>query len=606
MHYIHPKTKKYCTSLIDVLETCADFQPDTLAFRFLLDKGRNPKSLTYRNLDQRARAIAALLQERKVKKGDRVILLYPPGLELIEAFHGCIYAGAIAVLVYPPANPKLVERLQAIIENAGAKILLSTDDIIKKFRQLKWLKFITHLPLLKHFTQPYFAKQIPFTRWDFEKLTLVTTNDIALETARDWHPVAIAADHLAFLQYTSGSTGIPKGVMISHKNLLHNLSITREAFGLTDESIVVSWLPPYHDMGLIGGILQPLFSGIPCTLMSPFHFLHKPVEWLKAISDFKGIVSGGPNFAYRYCAEKISEPDKEELDLRSWSLAFNGAEPIHAETLEKFYRAFAVCGFKKKAFYCCYGLAEATLFVSGNMPEQGYKVIYVDNDALNKHKVIIVDQHDTHSKSLVSSGYVFQEVRIVNPHTRKECEDFEVGEIWIHSASVAQGYWQLSEATQATFHVHIQGDESHKPYLRTGDLGFIYKDNLYISGRLKDLIIVHGVNHYPQDIEHSVNESHQSIRIGQSAAFSIEMDEEEHLGIVCEVQPDVDEKTYPAIFSAIQRAVAKNNRLSTNIIALLPAKSLPKTTSGKVKRGLCRDSLLDGTLVTLAIWKLAK
>lgn len=597
-----PMTDINCETLIDVLKNRAVIQADVLAFRFLR-KDKEPETITYKSLDRKARAIAATLQHRGIKMGDRVILIYPPGLDLIAAYFGCLYAGAIAVPVYPPFNSKLVEKLQSIIKNSEAKILLSTTIVTQQLRQLKFLKLLIRMPVLKQLAKRYLAKYSELTQWDLEKFSWMTTDDIPLSQVDNWKQLMISADHIAFLQYTSGSTGHPKGVMVSHENLLHNLSLIRQGFNVAENSVGVSWLPPYHDMGLIGGILQPLFSGVPSILMSPLYFLRNPLAWLKTISDFQVTTSGGPNFAYNYCVDKIREDQKVGLDLSSWKLAFNGAEPIRAETLERFYEAFKNCHFQKEAFYSCYGLAEATLIVSGTEYFQGYHVLYVSDKALKEHYIKLVNAADSDAKPLVSCGHPLQEVRIVDPDTHQLCKADVVGEIWVNSPSVAKGYWQRPEETQETFNAHIVNDENHISYLRTGDLGFIIEGNLYIAGRLKDLIIIYGINHYPQDIEYTADHCHPSIRSGNCAAFSIEENGKEHLALVCEVKEETLKDNYEDIFTTVKQAIAKHHALTLYTFVLLPPKTLPKTTSGKVQRNATRQALQEGAFPMLKIWK---
>ncbi|WP_058533816.1 non-ribosomal peptide synthetase [Legionella saoudiensis] len=416
----------------------------------------------------------------------------------------------------------------------------------------------------------------------------------------------VNANNLVFLQYTSGSTGHPKGVMVSHGNLLDNLFAIYKNFGVQPDCSATCWLPPYHDMGLIGGILQPLFAGIPVILMSPMHFLQNPFSWLETISTYRTTESGGPNFAYQYCVTKITEEQKDALDLSCWQLAYNGAEPIHAESMERFVKAFSRCGFKRSTIYPCYGLAENTLFATGMRRGDGYNVIDVSLNSLRENQITLVsDAVDSDKHSLVSSGWVNESVSIVNPESLNRCKPEEVGEIWLSSSSVAHGYWGKPELAEETFTATIKDDTTQTYYLRTGDLGFIHNGQLYVTGRLKDLIIIHGRNYYPQDIEHTANNAHLRVRSGCCAAFSMTFNTEEHLVIVCEVKRvfEESEKTYAEICEQIEREVEQEHELSVHTIILIPAKSIPKTTSGKIRRKVVKDLLYKEELALYYLWQ---
>ncbi len=600
---ILPQTEQACDTLIDVLEYRAQAHNEDRIYQFLPDQGGDPQKMTYPELAKRAQAIAAILQ-KKLKVGDRALLIYPPGLELIAAYFGCLYAGVIAVPVYPPLNAHLVEKIQHVIEDAKPNILLSTQNIVKKLRQLRLLKFATQVPLVKQVVKRLWHREIEITRWDLNSMPWLTTDDISFSAASQWQRPDITSDHLAFLQYTSGSTGHPKGVMVSHENLLHNLEIIHNAFGIHQNSSAVIWLPPYHDMGLIGGIIQALYEAANCTLMSPMRFLQSPYNWLEAISQYRATVSGGPNFAYDYCAKKITSEQKAKLDLSSWELAFNGAEPVHADTIERFYEAFKECGFRKEAFYPCYGLAEATLFVSGKVYQQGSQVEYFSKEVLLNHRIKTTAASEPKTKVLVNCGCPAQNVCIIDPKNHSICQTDEVGEIWVHSASVAKGYWQRPEETKKTFHAHIRGEQDHQNYLRTGDLGFIHDGCLYVTGRLGDLIIIHGRNYYPQDIERTVGHCHPLIRSGSCAAFAIEIDAEQRLVILCEIQP-VQEKAdeiYAELCQIVANAVAHQHELVTHEIALISPHQLPKTTSGKIRRRYAKELFEAQKLFSLYQW----
>ncbi len=456
---------------IDVLRSRARDNPSARAYTFLADGDREGVHLTYGELDARARSIGALLQEHGAR-GERALLLYPPGIEYIAAFFGCLYAGAVAVPAYPPRLNRSLPRLRSILEDARPRVALTTSAILGRVEgwreQEPWLGAIPWLE----------------------------TGSLALNGVADWEDPGAGEDTLAFLQYTSGSTGTPKGVMLSHGNLLHNSRELRRCFGYSTESRSMVWLPPYHDMGLIGGILQPLHGGFPATLMAPVAFLQNPLRWLAAISRDRATISGGPDFAYDLCVRRIPAAEREALDLSSWEVAFSGAEPVRAATLERFARAFAPCGFRRQSFYPCYGLAEATLIASGGPAFAGAVERVFEARALDSHQAVLAVE----GKRLVGNGQCLtgQRLAIVDPETSISCPPGVVGEVWVAGPSVAQGYWNRPEETGATFGARLPGGGG--PYLRTGDLGFLDGGELFITGRLKDLIIIRGRNHYPQDV----------------------------------------------------------------------------------------------------------
>ena len=398
-------------------------------------------------------------------------------------------------------------------------------------------------------------------------------------------------------RYTSGSTGSPKGVKLTHANLLHNAAMVYAAFEHTQDDVYVSWLPTFHDMGLMAGVLQPLYAGIPAIEMSPISFLQRPVRWPAAISRYKATTSGGPNFAYDLCVRRISEEKKTEINLSSWTVAFNGAEPVRAETLDRFAAAFQSCGFRREAFHPCYGLAEATLIVTGGQKSEA--PIVKAWTSLDETEALSTDKP---RKRVVGCGQALlnQRIAIVDPETLSECSPGQTGEIWIRGPSVAQGYWDRSEDTKATFEVFITTGEG--PFLRTGDLGFFSDGELFVTGRLKDLIIIRGVNHYPQDIELTVEGCHQALRPGCGAAFSIEALGEERLAVVHEV--DTTQEQHPnSVIEQIRTAIASDHELQVHAVALLKPGAVFKTSSGKIRRRECRNAFLSGSLKTVAEWR---
>ncbi len=565
------------STLVDLLRWRTLSHSALPAYRFLLDGETEEGQLSYQALDERARAIGAWLQEAGAA-GERVLLLYPPGLEFITAFFGCLYAGAVAVPAYPPRANRTLLRLQAIASDAEAKVALTNAATLAKVDAL-----LDQAPQLKG-------------------MLWLATEDAPAGLAETWRRPDVNSDTLAFLQYTSGSTALPKGVMVSHGNLMHNERLIQQACEHTEQSTFVGWLPLYHDMGLIGNVFQPIYLGAACVLMSPVAFLQRPLRWLEAISRYRAATSGGPNFAYDLCVRKITSEQRASLDLSSWTIAFNGAEPVRAETMERFAAAFQDCGFRRQAFYPCYGLAEATLFVSGGHKDAEYSSLEIQAAAFGDNQVKEANAEDE-AQTLISCGRTLLDQRliIVDPQSLQRCSSEQVGEIWLAGQSVAQGYWNKPEETQKTFRAYI-AETGDGPYLRTGDLGFIREGELFVTGRLKDLIIIRGRNHYPQDIELTVERCHAALRPGCGAAFSVELEREERLAITQEIdhrqQFDPDE-----VFDSIRRAVADEHELQPHIIVLLKSGSIPKTSSGKIQRHACRAGLLAKSLGAIALWQ---
>ena len=568
---------------------------DDLALIFLQDGAGDELRLTFGELDRRARAIAARLQELGAT-GERALLLYAPGVDYVAAFFGCLYAGVVAVPAYPPDPSRLqrsLPRLLATVADSRCKFLLTTGLIASMGQAM--LEFA---PALR-------------------EMTWVSSDAIELADADAWHPASVSGSSLAFLQYTSGSTGNPRGVMLTHENLLHNLALIASSLQLRADTVGVSWLPPYHDMGLIGAILCPLIHGGPLTLMSPLAFLQRPLRWLQAISKYAAAASGGPNFAYDLCVRRVSAAEVSQLDLSRWRTAFTGAEPVRRDTLEAFARHFAASGFRREAFYPCYGLAEATLIVSGGTPGAGVQVFSADSTALMQN--FVLQAGDAASQTpIVACGRALgdQTVVIVDAARAMPVADTSVGEIWVAGPSVAPGYWERSEESLATFRAYLADGKG--PFLRTGDLGFLRDGELFITGRLKDLIIIRGSNHYPQDIERTVEACHPRIRKGCSVAFSFKYDADEHLVVVAEVERrelgaraptdsasalmDASESplVLDEIINAVRSAVTLQHQLQVHAVVLIEARTLPKTSSGKVQRHATRAGYMAKTLTELA------
>jgi acyl-CoA synthetase (AMP-forming)/AMP-acid ligase II len=566
------------STLVDLLQCRAQHHSTQVALTFLQDGEQEEKNLTYEALDLHSRVIATQLQALNVC-GERALLLYPPGLDYISAFFGCLYAGVIAVPAYPPRRNRSLFRLQSIFQDAQPTVVLTTAELLAD-----WERWFSSFP-------------------DFQALHWITTNNITNKSAEEWLFPDIGGDTLALLQYTSGSTATPKGVMIDHKNLLSNLALIHERYELTLDSRVLSWLPPYHDMGLVGGILQPLYAGISMTLMSPVMFLQRPLRWLQAISRYKATISGGPNFAYDLCVRKVSAEQRANLDLSSWSLAFNGAEPINNETLDRFTRAFECCGFRREAFYPCYGLAEATLLVSGGSKDIPPVLKTLQRAALEQNRVIPNLKQEDESRILVGCGQLSpqQRVVIVHPESLTPCSSNEVGEIWISSASVAQGYWNNPIETERTFRACL-AEMKENSFLRTGDLGFVEDGELFVTGRIKDLIVIRGRNYYPQDLELTVETSHSIMRLNCGAAFTIDVDGQEQLVIVQEIERHYRSSNLDDVVAAIRRAIAEQYELQTYAVSLIKTGSIPKTSSGKIQRHTCRASFLSKSLDVIHHW----
>jgi len=567
------------STLVELLQHRALHQGNDIGFRFLVDGERELVEWTYADLDRKARAIAASLQSMDLE-GERALLLYPSGLDFVAAFFGCLYAGVTAVPAYPPRRNRNMARIDAIANDAEAKIALTTFDVLERVQTM-----ISETPSLQQI------------RWR-------ATDQWDEDLADGWQRPDVHGGTLAFLQYTSGSTGTPKGVMLSHANLMHNSAMISYAFEHTRSGGGCFWLPLYHDMGLIGGILQPLYMGKSNTLFSPTHFLQKPVRWLRMISQTGCTISGGPNFAYDLCVEKVTAEQKTTLDLSRWTLAFNGAEPIRADTIDRFSKAFAECGFRREAFYPCYGLAEATLIVTGGYKQSPPVVKSIQIEGLERNEVIETEPGAEDSRALVGSGgnLLDQQIVITDHETFDPLGDNRVGEIWVSGPSVAGGYWKRDDLTKQIFQARLS--DGRGPFLRTGDLGFLRDGELFVTGRLKDLIIFRGVNHYPQDIEHTAQAAHEHVARCAGAAISVGEEGAEQLVFVQETvrRRDLD---FPAIIEAIRKKVAGTHELALSAIVLIKTRSIPKTSSGKIQRHACRDGYLAGTLAAQATWSVA-
>ncbi|MCI0358028.1 MAG: aminotransferase class I/II-fold pyridoxal phosphate-dependent enzyme [Planctomycetaceae bacterium] len=565
------------TSLVDSLRYWTEQQPQEVAY-YYTDGEAEETSLTYEQFDRHARAIAARLVDLGMS-GERALLLYPQGLEFITAWFGCLYAGVVAVPAYPPRRNRNMQRIQAISDDAQAKIALTELDIIDRTEDL-----LDEAPHLKQL------------RW-------LATDRIPDSDGQGWTAPRIRPDALAMLQYTSGSTGTPKGVMLSSANLIHNVQLICYSFEPNRHSSGLSWLPTYHDMGLVGGVLFTMFFGRPSVVMSPMAFLQKPVRWLRGITKYGVSISGGPNFAYDLCTQKITDDQLAGLDLSNWKVAFNGAEPVRADTLARFAERFGPYGFRREAFLPCYGMAETTLIVTGAYQSRLPTVRAFDGRQLDAKRVVPAAKGDEGARELIGCGRVLpdEQVLIVDPDTRRELPPGQIGEIWIASPSVAQGYWRNAEATEATFRARVEG-MSGGPFLRTGDLGFIAEGQLYVTGRLKDLIIVRGVNRYPQDIEFTVERADDRIAPQAVGAFAVDLAGRERLIVVAEVER-TRRDDWSDVIDSVRKAVTAQHELPPDAVVLVRFGSIPKTSSGKIQRHACREEFLAGTLQIVGQWR---
>jgi acyl-CoA synthetase (AMP-forming)/AMP-acid ligase II len=542
-------------SMAEVLQARADVSADAPAFSFLVDGEEGPR-VSYAELDRQARAVAAALAD-VAGPGERALLVYPPGIEFIAAFFGCQYAGVVPVPAYPPRIDPLGvgwQPLANVAADCRPRVTLTGGALA-----------------------PYVAGGLHHAP-SLSGVPCLVTDDLAGRASR-WRPRDADPDALALLQYTSGSTGEPRGVMVTHRNLMHNERLIHAAFEHSGPGVGVCWLPTYHDMGLIGGVLQVVLHGASCVLMSPVDFLRRPALWLHAISRYRADTSGGPGFAYDYCVQRIGAEEKLGLDLGHWSVAAIGSEPISPRTVEEFAAAFAPCGFRPETFYPCYGLAEATLFVTGGPKGRGPSLRNIDG------------------RTLVGCGRTWpgQDVRIVDPDARTPCADGRAGEVWVAGPSVAAGYWGRPAETAETFRAHL-ADTGEGPFLRTGDLGVLHGGELFITGRLKDVLVLRGRNHHPQDIEETVQSVHPKLRRGCGAAFEVERDGRARLVVVQEVERRCRDLDVERLVGDVRQAVAERHEVQLHDLVLLEYGSIPKTSSGKVRRHACREGYVGGTL----------
>lgn len=570
------------TTIVELLRSRASEQPEQHAYTFMVDGKTEGDRLTYAELDRRVRAIAATLQKNNVQ-GERALLLYPQGLEVIAAFCGCLYAGVIAIPVPPPESGRLkrtLPRLRSIVKDAQATIALTTAGIFELIETVK--------------------DDFP----EFEQMRWIDTEKVELDLADEWVDPQVDKDRLAYLQYTSGSTSTPKGVMLTHYNLMHHSRCLQQACGYDTNSVTVTWMPYFHDYGLVEGMIVPLYNGHPCYVMSPFSFIKRPLNWLQNMSKYKGTHSQAPNFAYDLCTRRIKAKQIAELNLSSWEAAGNAAEPINPHVMAKFVETFRPCGFKWEAFAPSYGLAENTLLATTK--PKGTKPVFIgiETTAMEQDKIVVADpEQEDGVRIMAGCGKKVADtiIAIADPVSMTAKASDEVGEVWIKDPSVAQGYWKRPDVTKETFDAYLK-DTQVGPFLRTGDLGFLHEGELYITGRIKDLIIIRGTNHYPQDIEWSVQELHSALRPDYGAAFSIEDKGEERLIVVQEIERRSGDLDTEAIIADIRQEIAEQHEIQVYGVVLAKSGNILKTASGKIQRRACRDKFLAGTLTIIDDW----
>jgi acyl-CoA synthetase (AMP-forming)/AMP-acid ligase II/acyl carrier protein len=568
------------TSIVDLLEQRAALHPDSHAFSFLKDGTVEVDRLTYSQLRSKVVALAAHFQSvGLVNKA--ALLLYPPGLEFIVAFYACLYARVTAIPAVPPSVNRHLVNLDAITIDAGADAILTSAGAISKLEAL-------------------YALHESARSYQF-----VVTDSIP-DARATWQAMPVGRSDIAFLQYTSGSTGAPKGVMVGHGNLLHNHEMLRQFFEIDASSVYVSWLPHHHDMGLIGQIMESVYVGVPCILLAPATFVKRPYAWLKAISDWRGTISGSPNFGYQLCVDRLSDKQVASLDLSSWRVAFNGAEPVRRATLTAFQERFAPSGLSRSALFPCYGMAEATLIISGGQVSEPPASAFVDRGELEKDRVIFVPESDPAAHALVCCGSARcgQELRIVDPVTGEPRGADQVGEIWVSGGSICHGYFGKPDVSASVFSARLN-DAPERSFARCGDLGFLDEQGrLYITGRLKDVIIVRGRNVYPQDIEMAVEQCHPALASGGGAAFSIVVDDEERVVVAHEASRGYATRfDLQEIVAAITRVLAEIFELQLHAFVLLRPGRVPKTSSGKIQRSRARREYLAQELEALASWE---
>lgn len=568
------------------LDRRAEETPDKLAFVYLGDP-KGPITCTYAELRQRARAIAALMLQNG-QPGDRVLLLYPPGMDFMYGFLGCALMGAVAVPA-PPLNTlkpaRSLARLRTIVESSRPRFVLTTAEVLAAIR-------------------PAVAEDEAFSQ-----MVCIGTDDVPPVADDVVLPPPPGLDDICLIQYTSGSTADPKGASLTHRNVVHNVAYLDQDWQHDEHSVSVNWLPAFHDLGLLYGILAPVIGGFLSVQMSPIHVIQRPQVWLQAMSDYKGTHSGGPNFIYELAARKLTDAEVGKLDLSNWRMALTAAEPVRAETMQRFIQRFAPAGFRPSTFSPGYGLSECTCKVAAVLWSREARILHVDEAKLEQHKVAVVPEAGTPDgrigRATVGCGIpgFGMNIVIVDPETRTPRQADGVGEIWVSGPSVAVSYYGNEGATADRLQAKLAaipggssmagsgGTTLETPHLRTGDLGFLYDGEVFVTGRLKDMIIVRGANYYPQDLEYTAQDACPLIRPGCVASFAYDEGGEERVGLVAEVPAYSDE-----IIATIRNAISEVHGLRVHRVELVMQGTIPKTTSGKIQRQACKRGMLTGTL----------
>lgn len=567
-----------CSTLVDILQTRYEYQGNEIAYRFLKDGEIEIDAITYQELDHKAKIIASHLQSINLSN-QRVIIIYPydRGLDFITAFFGCLYGRIVAVTCHPPLNRHGILEIQERLNDSQAQGLIAHPTLIKQLKE----KLITP-----------------------DNFNWIVNNDIST-VVNDWQKPTITPESLAFLQYTSGSTGKPKGVMITHQCILDNQKMLKLAFGNNNNSIGLGWLPLFHDMGLIGLVIQALYVGRPSIFMSPVAFIQKPVRWLQAISRYKATTSGAPNFAYDLLCRHVTPQQRENLDLSHWELAFCGGEPIQMQTVNQFCQLFSSCGFRREAFYPCYGMAEATLLITGGKRGTFPIFKYVNEMALENNLVVTNSHKKAGFLPIISVGktWLDAQIKIVNPHTLQPCFSDELGEVWISGSGLGKGYWQDAKRTKETFQANIKNTQETS-FLRTGDLGFLEGEELFITGRLNDVMVFWGLNYYPQLIEQTVAECHPALKQNCTAAVSVKQGGEPQLIIVSEIDRSYRKSLdFDEIVAQICWSVFDKYMIDVYSIVLLKTGKIPKTSSGKIQRYACKIKFINSDFEAIYQWR---
>jgi len=569
------------SSIIAALEHHVKTTPDQIVFRLLEDGESEAETLTFKELYKSAKSTAAELLKH-AKKGDRALLVFPTGMGFIKAFYGCVLSGIVAVPMYPPSGRRRIGRLENVANDCGPTLVISTSQI--KNQSKEWFDDVA----------------------SFHDVTWIELDQILPEDSVSLPK--LTDDDLVFLQYTSGSTGDPKGVQVTHSNILYNVDLITAVSGKCVQ--LISWLPIYHDMGLIGNIINTVYNGGVLTFMAPVDFIRKPVRWLNAVKKYKAEILTAPNFAFDLCVKQLTDEEIDNLDLSTLNRVYNGAEPIKASTIRAFSKRFAKAGFKVDSFLPCYGLAETTLMTTGVV--SSLKYLKLDKNSFSRGKVDVVDDtlEDRESIELVSSGPFLPTFvhAIVNPDTQVECAPDEIGELWLAGPSITKGYWNRKEINNEIYGATIK-DRNGIPladrgiFLRTGDMGFVSDEFLFITGRIKEMIIINGANYYPYDIEATIQDAHPALQQNAGAVFSIEDEQGQPQIVVLQEITRAHLQKYDAreIFASINRVVVQEHQLSPTAIGLISPGRIPKTTSGKIQRSLCQkmynkgeiDGLLD-------------